>query len=220
MIMKKRNLFPVVIILLFISMSCTWMTQAEYYVDPPQTGDTILWDDYSDSDYGWNTWNQNNSAVDFDSGGLRFYINQLDYDYWSTIPLTLKDVQVDVVASRVTGPDDNHFGVVCRYKNRDNFYAFLISSDGYLGILKVKDGEYSWLTGEDMQYSEAILQGENTNYLRAECIGQNLILYVNGQKLAVANDTDLKSGRVGLLAGTYETPGVDILFDNFAVYQP
>jgi len=200
--------------------SCTWMTQAEYLISPPQSGDTILWDDFSDSNYGWNTWNQDGSAVDFDSGGLRFYINQANYDFWSTPPLSLKDVQVDVVASRVTGPDDNHYGILCRYKNRDNFYAFLISSDGYHGIMKVKDGEYSLLTGDDMQYSEVIIQGESTNYLRAECIGQNLIFYVNGQKIDVANDTDYESGRVGLLVGTYEAMGVDILFDNFAVYQP
>jgi hypothetical protein len=218
--MKKRNLFPMVFVLLFITMSCSWMTQAEYFISPPQAGETILWDDFSNSDYGWNTWNQNNSAVDYDSGGLRFFINQQKYDYWSAGPLRLEDVQVDVVASRVTGPDDNHYGVICRYQNRDNFYAFLISSDGYHGIMKVKDGEYSLLTGEDMQYSEAILQGESTNYLRAECIGQNLVFYVNGQKISVASDVDFKSGRVGLLVGTYEAAGVDILFDNFAVYQP
>jgi hypothetical protein len=196
------------------------MSQVEYLLNPPQPGETILWDDFSNSNNGWNTWNEDGSVVDYNSGGLRFYINPLNFDYWSTFPLNLKDVQVDVVASRVTGPDDNHYGIICRYKNRDNYYSLLISSDGYYGIVKVKDGNYSLLTGEDMQFSEAIQQGESTNYLRAECIGQNLILYVNGQKIAVANDTDLASGRVGLIAGTYGVEGVDILFDNFAVYQP
>ncbi|NJN80226.1 MAG: hypothetical protein HC797_07025, partial [Anaerolineales bacterium] len=44
--------------------------------------------------------------------------------------------------------------------------------------------------------------------------------YVNGFQVAQAQDSTLTSGDVGILAGTFDTPGVDIVFDNFVVLQP
>jgi hypothetical protein len=36
----------------------------------------------------------------------------------------------------------------------------------------------------------------------------------------VAKDSDFKNGDVGLLAGAFTQPGVDVLFDHFIVLQP
>jgi len=38
--------------------------------------------------------------------------------------------------------------------------------------------------------------------------------------LAEAQDTDFASGDAGLLAGTFDTAGTDILFDDFVVSAP
>jgi hypothetical protein len=43
---------------------------------------------------------------------------------------------------------------------------------------------------------------------------------VNGVAVMNATDTDLSGGLVGLIAGTFEESGVDILFDNFIVTKP
>jgi hypothetical protein len=57
--------------------------------------------------------------------------------------------------------------------------------------------------------------------LRAECVGTRLALYVNGQLVVEANDSDIPAGDVGLLAGTFENADyLDILFDNFIVRSP
>jgi len=39
-------------------------------------------------------------------------------------------------------------------------------------------------------------------------------------KIDEVKDTELVSGDVGLIAGTYNEPGTDIRFDNFIVRQP
>lgn len=96
----------------------------------------------------------------------------------------------------------------------------VISSDGYYGIAKMKDGQYSMINPEQLQYSPAIAQGQAANHLQVSCVGSVLTLSVNGQKLIEALDTDFTSGDVGLLAGAYDVPGVDILFDNFVVKKP
>ena len=38
--------------------------------------------------------------------------------------------------------------------------------------------------------------------------------------LTEVTDTTFASGEVGLIAGTFDTPGTDVLFDDFTVYQP
>ena len=68
--------------------------------------------------------------------------------------------------------------------------------------------------------SKAIEAGSAINHLRAECVGETLTLYVNGQLVAQVRDLDFPVGDVGLFAGTYGAPGTDIRFDNFVVREP
>jgi hypothetical protein len=73
---------------------------------------------------------------------------------------------------------------------------------------------------EKMQTSDVIRQGQATNRIRATCNGSLLGLSVNGYDLVEVEDVDFTAGDVGLIAGTFETPGTDILFDNFKVLKP
>jgi hypothetical protein len=47
-----------------------------------------------------------------------------------------------------------------------------------------------------------------------------LALFVNGRLVAEAQAAEWQSGDIGLIAGTYDLPGTDVLFDNFSVLQP
>ncbi len=73
---------------------------------------------------------------------------------------------------------------------------------------------------ESMLFTERINQGTGTNVIQADCEGENLTLSVNGTVLADVTDNRFSSGDVGLIAGTFDEPGTDILFDNFFVRQP
>ena len=68
--------------------------------------------------------------------------------------------------------------------------------------------------------SANINMGMAINHLRADCIGNTLTFYVNGFPISQVNDATLTSGEVGLLAGTFDEGGVDIIFDQFIVLQP
>jgi len=147
-------------------------------------------------------------------------VDAANTDVWTNPGLNFDDVIVEVDATKVDGPDDNDFGVICRYQDVDNFYFFLISSDGYYGIGRVVNDEQI-LIGKDQLYpDEAIHQGEEINHIRADCVGSSLTLHVNGVELAEVQDDSFVSGDVGLLAGTFDQPGTDILFDNFVVKKP
>jgi hypothetical protein len=147
-------------------------------------------------------------------------VNQADYDFWSVAGQHFQDAVIEVDVRRIDGPEDNDFGVICRYQDAKNFYMFLVSSDGYYGIGKVKNDQHSLIGIEQLQYTELIRPEQVDTRLRADCVGDSLILSVDGEKLLEVRDSDFSSGDVGVLAGAYSTPGVDILFDNFEVRQP
>ena len=188
------------------------------------TGDPniLLLEDFSTGIKGWNIWeNADGSGVSYFQGGLAFVINTPQYDYISLPKGSFTDLRVEVTANKIVGPDDNDYGIICRYQDAQNYYAFLVTSDGYFGLLKVKDGEYLIMNGEGtLVASDAIRKGSDLNQLKADCIGSVLTFSVNENKLAEVVDTEYSTGRVGLMAGSFENPGVAVLFDNFIVLKP
>ena len=181
----------------------------------------LLIDDFSTNINNWNIWeNKAGSAVSFYQEGLVFIINTPQYDYISIPKGNFGDVRIEAIANKLTGPDDNDYGIICRYQNEKNYYGFIISSDGYFGIIKVKNGTYQLLNSVNLEYNSVIHPGNELNHIRVDCIGSGLSFYVNEIKLAEVTDPDFSIGNVGLMAGSFSTPGVAILFDNFLVLKP
>lgn len=192
-----------------------------YNINGTPLPNAIFADDFSNPDSGWETWTDaNGSFVAYQNNGLRILVNDQQFDYWSRTGKRFMDTRIEVDAIKLAGPNDNDFGLICRYQDRNNFYAFLISSDGYAGIIKVEDGKYNVLNGKEMAYSQSIRQGEALNHLQADCFGQTLALAVNGELVVQSQDSSYAAGEVGVIAGTNAKPGVDIFFDNFVVSKP
>ena len=76
------------------------------------------------------------------------------------------------------------------------------------------------LSDESLVENTAVNMGDAQNHIRADCIGNTLTLFVNSQQVSTAQDSSFTGGDVGLFAGTYDTPGTDIYFDNFMVTAP
>lgn len=176
-------------------------------------------DDFSDSDSGWDQRDDETCITDYADGAYRIMVNPSQYDCWANPSRDFTDVIVEVEATKAGGPDDNDFGLVCRYQDSSNFYFFLISSDGFYGIGKVEDGSQSLIDMEQMETTDAVRQGDATNSIQAECKGDQLTLTVNGDEVASVSDSTFSSGDVGLIAGTFDDGGTDILFDDFVVRE-
>lgn len=177
-------------------------------------------DDFSNPGSGWDTNQDSNGSTDYSNGSFRIKVTNTSYLLWANPNQSLQnDISINVDATKAGGPDDNKFGVICRYQDSDNFYYLFITSDGYAGISMFKNNEQIWLTGDALIPSDAINQGAATNSIRADCAGSTLTLYANNQQIASVTDSSFSGGDVGLIAGTYETSGVDILFDNFMVFK-
>lgn len=202
------------------SLACSWLPFLPISSPQVQSGDVLFWDDFRDPKSGWDTWSEDGSMVTYQDGGLRIFVAKPHYDHWSHPGKRFEEVRLAVEAVKLGGPDDNNYGLLCGYQNAGNYYSFLISSDGYAGIVKVKDGAAQIISDEMMTYSEVIRQGGATNFIGADCDGGTLVMHVNGFRLFETSDSDYRGGEIGVIAGSYQLPGVDIMFRNFVASKP
>ena len=230
---KMHRLWLMLAALLAVSLACQALngTPSQDNTGPTQgpelppatqstSGEVLYEDDFEDTSGAWLSQRDADGITDYDQGGYRIKVDIAEWFFWVQSGRTFTDVQIDVEAKKIGGPDSNELGVICRYQDEDNFYFFTVTSDGYYAVTRMDSEEYILIGMNELRYSEAILQGDATNHLRAVCKGDNLQFYVNGTLLADVHDATLPAGDVGLIVGTTETPGADILFDNLVVTRP
>lgn len=213
--MKRLSLL--LTLLLISSLACSFASLTETLVP---SGDVLYQDIFSNPKSGWGELTTENGTAGYLHGAYHFGVNEPNINLWSHPGMEFSNVHEEVSLMTPAGPQENRMGLICRLKDDQNFYFLAISADGYFGIGKVKEGLTTLLTGDQMQKHEAILTGTQINRLRADCLGNSLILYVNEVLVGSAVDADFSSGDVGILAGTFDQPGVEVYFDNFVVYKP
>lgn len=183
------------------------------------SGSVLFQDNFAQPSSGWDRLKAAEGIMDYDGGGYRILVNSLNTNFWSTPHKNFADVRLEVDAGKLGGPDENRIGLICRFTGND-YYFFLISSDGFYGIGIYINGQAVLLGQTEMQANSNIKTGLAVNHLRGDCAGDTLTFYVNGFQMASVKDSILKSGDVGILAGTFSQPGVDVILDNFVALKP
>jgi hypothetical protein len=186
----------------------------------PPSGSVLFQDDFSNAAGRWQVTLGDVGLAGAYKGTFRFVVRAPETQIWSTPGLDFASARLEVDAARFGGPEENRMGLICRYRSPEDYYFFIISADGYYAIGKVTGGTPALIGQEQMQYSSAIQTGWAINHLRADCIGDTLTFYVNYLPVALVHDGDHTVGDVGLVAGSFEQTGVDVIFDNFIVLQP
>jgi hypothetical protein len=215
-----RRLFLLCFALMAVSLACAIATPSPtpQGKDAP-SGSVLFQDDFSNPISGWDRLIADQGMMDYDGGGYRFLVNGLNVNLWSTPHKNFADVRIEVDSGKLAGPDENRIGLLCRFTGND-YYFFNITSDGFYTIGIFSDMKAVQLGQSEMQASESIHTGLAVNHLRADCVGDTLTFFVNGFQVAQAKDATLVSGDVGMIAGTFGQPGVDVVFDNFVVLKP
>ena len=214
--MKFRNL-----VLLSLSLFLT-ACQSPLFADlVTSPGDKLYWDDFSTpaADSSWPEITDANGVLGYANNAYRMAVFTPNYQTWAVSGHAYQDVQVEADVVRNAGPFINLMGLVCRYQDANNFYFFVISSDGYFAIGKFQAGTVSLIGQEMMAFNPAILQ-DASNHLRFDCTGSTLTGYVNGTPVGMTEDAAFPEGDAGLTAGALDEGGVDVSFDNFVVIKP
>ena len=216
--MKKTTLLPLCILAVLLA-ACS-AVQPLFPTQTPNSGDVLFVDNFS-APQGWGQMGRGGGSIQFEYQGLLIKVDTPNYFFWTVNGGSFADSKMDVDAVLLSGTTNDNFGTICRFKDNQNFYGFVISHDGYFGVLKSIDGTIiPLLKPNGMQYSEVIRKGGIVNHIQTTCQGTTLTLKVNDEQLASVEDGDLSSGKFGLIAGAYDQPGVEILFDNLVVTQP
>ena len=217
--MKKW--IPLVLVILAISLSgCKDESLGADKIS--WVGDTpiLFMDDFSTPTGGWRTHEDRLTYAGYDQDGFRLSVDQPNFLIWSVPGLNFQDIHIYARAQRLDGPDDNLYGLICRYQDNHNFYAFMISSDGYYGIYRKQAGYLSLMGSTKMGFSEVIRRGGDYNQIMAICRGDQLALIVNDTNLLQVTDSTFTYGDVGMIVGNLAEPGTNILFDYFIVSKP
>lgn len=183
-------------------------------------GDQLPWsDDFSDPAGGWQAESDASAEVRCYEGVMRLLVKVPNRLAWASAGREFSDFRLAVEATQVAGPDDNEYGVLVRMRDADHFYRFSISGDGYYLVSKYDGGAWEVLNG-DWTSSDAIHLGAVTNLLEIVCRGVTMTFLVNGVTLTQVEDSSYSRGDVGLYAGSFFEPGVEIHFDNLTVTEP
>jgi hypothetical protein len=178
-----------------------------------------LSDGFDDPNSGWTTLSTDQFRIAYEGSALHITVDTLDSTAWAVAGQQLDNFVLDVDATQLEGPDDNHYGVIVRFVDERNFYRLDISGDGYYSIQRFRDGEWETLVNWPGSPTDVIRQGNNTNHLRVIADGPRLTWVVNDTVVAEITDADILNGDVGLTAGSFfGEAGVHVAFDNFEVH--
>lgn len=175
-------------------------------------------DDFSDSFGGWDDAFDTYTRKVYGNNRYQIEVNASNLVAWGLANRDVADFEMEVEAKLEDGDQKNSYGLLFRFQDRDNFYRFDISGDGYFLLSKFVDGEWSTLV--DWTESEFISTDGSANILRIAAVGPEITVWSNGQKLASVIDDSLTHGNFGFFAGTFAEPYVWVSYDNLKLWTP
>lgn len=222
--MRKIIFYLGVLALLPMLSACDALPFSDPGPDACDSDGALFEDDFSgEQNCGWLEYNRGGAVAEIEEGVFKISTSSPGEIWWTNPGRNFDDVVIDVTAAQVEGPDDNAYGIICRYQDDKNFYLFLISGDGFYSIGKYQSGvdRVTYLT-EDGQFaqSDQINQGAATNQIQANCIGDELSLVVNGYPLLTVTDSEFASGDIGIAVSSLQKGTVEVDFDDLKIIRP
>jgi hypothetical protein len=250
--LRRFFLLGGLILLLILAYILNRLTANWHYVQPVEVGKVAYaatFDDFTDD---WELY-QGRLTSQIQDSTLQLEADETSKKHFSVSKQYWDNFDFSVQTSPRDGPLNNGYGVIFRLQNKgnaspddDDFYLFLISSDGYYQITRSLNGQQkelsTWIP------SPYVTQGLNvTNNLRVVAVGDRFHFYINsqpvqlclpnnlegvstfderrggcidGQMVDELTDASIPSGQLGVVIQTLDEPGVLVSFDNVVVLGP
>ena len=212
--MKNKNVLVAVASLAVALLACA--------LPKLPVGDGALFkDSFSNTDGGWGLGTDTQSSAEITDGEMVMQVFQSDYFVWS-VPgeKDLENVHIEVVAKNTGGAAGTAFGIVCAHQVTDQFYYFVVTSNGDYAIAKTALAQDDvFLTNNDQLATSPDITANAASYrLGADCASNGtLTLYVDGKQIDSVSDSTYTKGDVGLFTWTGNDPFTEIHFDDFVV---
>ena len=108
---------------------------------------------------------------------------------------SFQDLEMSVRFKAVSGSVDRAAGVVFRLKDANNYYIARANAlEGNYRLYRVADGNRQQIGGANLKVAS-----DEWHEIRAECVGNQIICYYDGEKkIGTTDDTFKEAGKVGL----------------------
>ncbi len=165
-------------------------------------------------------------AVTVQAGGgkLSWNINTKGMGYYLLYSaFSYKDVKLETSYDN-RGVNSNGVSLICRYTPNVGWYEFQITNSGLYNIYAMEvvgDGKYRY-NRVGSGGSMAIKQGKGVNEFSATCQGDQLTLYINGQKATTAVDQKYAfgEGQIGVAVTSFDVLPVTVNMESVKVTEP
>jgi hypothetical protein len=240
-----RNLviLLVLLVLFLLAGQVLVLVQDWHFVVPADSGQLLYVTTFDDSSADWIQYQGRLSAQVMEAA-LRLDVGLEDSLPFSTAAPYFEDFDLLLRARPIAGPLDNAYGVVFRMQDTDNYYMFLISSDGYYQVQRNVNGQQKKMS--DWIPSSLIKPGMNVdNWLRVVALDDSFRFYINGAPVDLCIPTSISGestyagdrcvdgemqprlidaaityGQVGVVAQSFDERGVVVDFDDLVIYGP
>jgi hypothetical protein len=189
---------------------------------------------------------QGRLSAQITDGVMRLDVGTPSEGVFAPLRWYFSDFDIRVQTTAIEGPENNSYGVSFRQSDLNNYYYFLISSDGYYQVNRVVNSVTKELSTWILSDVIPIGIGK-TNQIRVVGRGDQFQFYINDQlmELCIPDDPEAKStyveatgacmegqmlttltddahayGRVGLVVETLDEPDVVVDFDQVVIYSP
>lgn len=160
-----------------------------------------------------------NLVIEQEDDHLLFDLGDEDlYVYYMYTPYTYEDVSIKLNAEN-RGRNNNNVSLVCRMNDEGSqWYEFSVESGGVWYLYAV-DGKYNIL---DNGGTNALKQGREVNEYRLDCVGDEITMYVNDQKIKTVQDTRylFDEGLVGFNISSLNVLPITVNVNWFEIAQP
>lgn len=205
-------------------------TNSEPVVWPPDVdqlmSSSYFSDNFSNNQYEWADVDDGIRRWGFEGGRYVMHLYEPDYSVWAYAPIEFEATTLGYDAAVQQGFEQGGFGVLCFYKDEDNFH--FVSLDPYnkeYSIGYVKNGDYISLMDEMWMPSTALKDSlYEVNSLMVSCDSDMITLFVNSKFEAQAQLPALQTpGTMAIFGESWEDmpePGFKVLIDNFFAFKP
>ncbi len=151
----------------------------------PVAAQQVVTDDFADPTTGW--------TVRSDDGPVQIGYVGGQYQISATQPVgivigssgySFYDGTVSVEAQDLPDSAPHYSGLFVRAQDSANFYAFVLASDGSIGMFHYVNGTYVADGPSDLHLADGVYLTDAPNVLSVEASGLSLTFSVNGQEVA------------------------------------
>jgi hypothetical protein len=181
------------------------------------TGAVISSDNFSDPTSGWAEFSGSQSEQTYQNGKFVITVHDVDYIAWSFASQNYADFVVEATAAKTSGPNDGVYGLLFRFVDNQNYYAFVVNATGsYLVAVRINN---AWTNLIPLTKNSAIKTGSAVNKLAVVAQGDSFSFYANGVLLNQVTDTTFTNGDIAIMAGTNATGELVVSFSGVNVWE-